>query len=421
VIYINIIWLPVPAKTREPYSAFSTTSPNRHYGTVKTLNQVTLTPPRRWRLSPCNYPLVGKNFWGRVRRKELSKSLPAYYLPEQKEEIRTSFFFDNDYYCCDLKPEEVISPVIKTVGFFSHRLSSRLSICGPELAVRYGDRIGYGKDLEIESNATARKVPGGWLVKGAWIGEFRNPNGQCGACENVYLNLHFVPDSGGPPQSAFQMWDIPSGCCWNSGSVEQITLSDDFQRIRVKKIFNEAQTNEAQTEETTELCFDVTKHVYVKCRTEADMKPRQTQQIPPPTQESEWTIRAQVSESLTMVDRIKVEVLKYYKSNGRFPIDNAAASIVKPENLIQNYVAGIRVEEGAIHIQFGNRADQSIAGKWLSLQPVIVNADPEGPISWWCGYAPSIGGMTAQGRNMTSVSAIHLPEECRPPPTFEDT
>lgn len=107
--------------------------------------------------------------------------------------------------------------------------------------------------------------------------------------------------------------------------------------------------------------------------------------------------------------------MEYYLSNGRFPADNAAAGIAKSENLIGNYVAGIGVEEGAIHIQFGNRADQSIAGKWLSLQPAIISANPEGPVSWWCGYAPPIKGMTAQGRNMTSVPAAYLPAQYREP------
>ena len=63
---------------------------------------------------------------------------------------------------------------------------------------------------------------------------------------------------------------------------------------------------------------------------------------------------------------------------GRFPSDNAAAGLPNPELLMGNYVTAVRVEEGAIHITFGNRADKSIANTMLSLRPAFPTGNPGG-------------------------------------------
>jgi hypothetical protein len=253
------------------YGAFSTTSPNRRYGAVDTLNQVSLTPPRSWHLSRCDYPLAGKNFWARVgsENAEVSNSLPAYFLPDGKEEVTASFVLDNEWFpkgTFSFNDPQAISPVVEITEFFSQQLSPGLSICGTELAVRRGDRVSYGKNLKIEANPMAKKVPGGWLVKGAWFGEFRDPLGQCGACEDVYLNLHFVPDLAGAPQSAFQMSGIAWDCCGDYG-IEEITLSDDFKRIRV------VGTSGNEDRKIHEYCFDTGKHVYLECLSEEKKRP----------------------------------------------------------------------------------------------------------------------------------------------------
>jgi hypothetical protein len=250
---------------RGKYGEFSTTSGNRLYGVVDDMNEVSLTPTRRWHLSPCRYPLAGKNFWARVGSKnaENSKFLPAYFLPTGKEEITTSFVLDNDWIGRFWAPTG-ISPVIVKSKFFSHTLSPGLTICGPDLAVRYGNQVSYGKGLKIEPSPTAKKVPGGWLVVGAENGTFRDPEGQCGACEEKSLNLHFVSDTGASPRSAFHVSGDEAGCCRAFG-IEEITLSDDFKRVRVKEIVN----NEDETKETNEYCLDDRMHVYLECAPDA--------------------------------------------------------------------------------------------------------------------------------------------------------
>jgi hypothetical protein len=247
------------------YGAFSTTSKIRRHGQVSTMNAVVLNPPRHWRLSACGYPLEEKNFWGRIGSQgtephDKPRKLPAYFLPAEKEEITTRLAFDNDWIGRFWSPQG-ISPVIVTTEFFSQKLAAGLTLCGPDLAVRHGNRVSIGKNLKIEPNPTVKKVAGGWLVVGAWNGIFRDPDGRCGACEDIYLNLHFVPDAAGPPHSAFQMSAIPYGCCWYADSIEAITLSDDFNRVQVTEI-----SGDDEATKTTESCFDATKHIFAQCQ-----------------------------------------------------------------------------------------------------------------------------------------------------------
>ena len=126
-------------------------------------------------------------------------------------------------------------------------------------------------------------------------------------------------------------------------------------------------------------------------------------------------IRAQVVEALNLAAEVKVAVAEYYASMGQLPVDNQAAGLPSPEQLIGNYVTSLTVENGAVHIALGNQVDSSLAGKQLSLRPATIAANPYGSISWVCGYTSPAAGMTAQGTNRTSVPAMYLPAQCGGP------
>jgi type IV pilus assembly protein PilA len=81
--------------------------------------------------------------------------------------------------------------------------------------------------------------------------------------------------------------------------------------------------------------------------------------------------------------------------------------------LFGNFVTGIQVKEGAIHITLGNRINAHVEGKVLSLRPATVAANPGSPISWVCGYAEPVNGMTAIGENNTTVPSLYLSLACR--------
>ena len=83
------------------------------------------------------------------------------------------------------------------------------------------------------------------------------------------------------------------------------------------------------------------------------------------------------------------------------------------EKIVANYVSAVAVENGAIHITFGNRANNSIGGRILTLRPAVVEDAPIVPVAWVCGYAEVPDQMTVQGKNLTNIPEALLPMECR--------
>ncbi|MCV6636717.1 MAG: pilin [Thiotrichaceae bacterium] len=124
-------------------------------------------------------------------------------------------------------------------------------------------------------------------------------------------------------------------------------------------------------------------------------------------------IRSQISEGMQLSEVVKRKISEYYTENKRFPQDNTEAGVPQPQHLIGNYVQSIHVEQGAIHIMLGNRINAHVKDKVLTLQPAIVTENPDSPISWTCGYAQAVEGMTAQGENKTDVPAPYLLLTCR--------
>jgi type IV pilus assembly protein PilA len=126
-----------------------------------------------------------------------------------------------------------------------------------------------------------------------------------------------------------------------------------------------------------------------------------------------FVIRAQVVEATNLVEGIKQSVTEYYTLHQTFPADNQILQVPKPQHLIGNFVAGVEVTAGAIHVKLGHRVNTLVNGKILSLRPAIVKASPRSPISWLCGYAEPVEGMMAQGANRTNVPAFYLAPTCR--------
>lgn len=124
-------------------------------------------------------------------------------------------------------------------------------------------------------------------------------------------------------------------------------------------------------------------------------------------------VRNQIAEALPLADIAKQPVDAAWRLARVLPRDNASVGLPVPEKVVSNYVSALRVEGGAIHLTFGNRAHRQIQGKVLSLRPAIVSDAPVVPIAWVCGYASVPGNMTAQGENRTSVAQGYLPGRCR--------
>lgn len=126
-----------------------------------------------------------------------------------------------------------------------------------------------------------------------------------------------------------------------------------------------------------------------------------------------YTIRAQVTEAITLASELKGDIKEYYKYHGRFPANNRAAGIPEPQHLIGNYVKTIHVVDGAIHVTLGNKVNENVKGKKLTIRPLVVKGSPTSPISWNCGDSEPPEGMNAVGKNQTDIDGKYVASACR--------
>ena len=129
----------------------------------------------------------------------------------------------------------------------------------------------------------------------------------------------------------------------------------------------------------------------------------------------ERIVREQVVEAAKLADEVvKGPIAKYWRANGEMPADNATAEVPVPEKIVGNFVSAITVEDGAVHITFGNNANGSIKGRTLSLRPAVVADTPEVPPAWVCAFGGKVPDkMTVQGRDRTDLDNRYLPVNCR--------
>lgn len=124
-------------------------------------------------------------------------------------------------------------------------------------------------------------------------------------------------------------------------------------------------------------------------------------------------VKAQIEAALPLAEVAERSVAAYWSALTAFPEDNKMAALPVPEKIVGNYVSAVTVEDGAIHLTFGNRAHSAIAGKILSLRPAVVEDAPMVPIAWICAGAEAPEKMTVIGRDRTNIEPLYLPLTCR--------
>lgn len=124
-------------------------------------------------------------------------------------------------------------------------------------------------------------------------------------------------------------------------------------------------------------------------------------------------VRDQVAEALPLADIAKAPVELAWKTGAALPADNAAAGLPPPELIVSNLVKSVTIDQGAIHIAFGNKANRTLKDKVLTVRPAVVEGAPVVPVAWLCGRAGAPEKMTAKGDNRTTVPAGVLPMRCR--------
>jgi type IV pilus assembly protein PilA len=136
----------------------------------------------------------------------------------------------------------------------------------------------------------------------------------------------------------------------------------------------------------------------------------------------DYTIRAQVSEGLTLASDVKAGVAEYVAQVGDWPITLAEAGLGSLATNIDKqgrYVTGLDIANGTIDITYGHDANSKIQAAHLALQP-FLNAN--GDVVWRCGKANApatpatavAGAVTSDGSDtITTLSDKHMPASCR--------
>jgi len=112
-------------------------------------------------------------------------------------------------------------------------------------------------------------------------------------------------------------------------------------------------------------------------------------------------VRDQIVESSALVNIAKAPISAYWTANRALPADNASLA------------RAVMVQDGAIHITYGNRANGILKNKTLSLRPAVIDDAQVVPVAWVCGSATGPNKMTVRGENKTDISKEYLPLNCR--------
>jgi type IV pilus assembly protein PilA len=113
----------------------------------------------------------------------------------------------------------------------------------------------------------------------------------------------------------------------------------------------------------------------------------------------DYTIRAQVSEGMSLASGSKTAVAEYYQDHGTFPADNSTAGVSDPSDIQGKYTSSVTVgANGVISVTYGKDANQDLIndGGQLVLTPVTHT----GSVEWGC--------------DNSDLPAKWLPSACRP-------
>ena len=112
----------------------------------------------------------------------------------------------------------------------------------------------------------------------------------------------------------------------------------------------------------------------------------------------DYTIRAQVTDGLSLAGGAKAAVSEFKQTKGAYPVDNPEAGVADPTEISGKYASAVTIANGLITVTYsGGQAHKNLTGKTLELSP-ISNV---GSIDWTC-KAPAGG-----------VDSKYLPSSCR--------
>ncbi len=124
-------------------------------------------------------------------------------------------------------------------------------------------------------------------------------------------------------------------------------------------------------------------------------------------------IKEQVVAAIPLADTAKEPIGAAWKATKTLPVDNKEAGLPVPEKVVSNFVSSLVVQDGVIHMTFGNKAHPKITGKILTLRPAVIEESQVVPIAWVCGNAKAPDQMTIKGENRTNIPVEYLPHLCK--------
>lgn len=124
-------------------------------------------------------------------------------------------------------------------------------------------------------------------------------------------------------------------------------------------------------------------------------------------------IKEQIVDALPLAEVAQGPIAAAWRNSQPLPANNAAAGLPAADKIVNNLISSTTVQDGAIHMTFGNRASNFLKGKTLTLRPAVVEDAPVVPITWVCGFAEAPGKMTLKGNNKTDIPINYLPFRCR--------
>ena len=116
------------------------------------------------------------------------------------------------------------------------------------------------------------------------------------------------------------------------------------------------------------------------------------------SQYSAYLVRAQVSESLSLMAAMKTTAGEYYNQTGSYPANNSVAGLTAPATIVGNYITEVDINGTPSNIRatFGHNANIVISGHQIRLSAIISG---QGIVRYQC-KAPTI-------------DAQYLPSVCR--------
>ena len=97
----------------------------------------------------------------------------------------------------------------------------------------------------------------------------------------------------------------------------------------------------------------------------------------------DYTIRAQISEGLSLAGGAKTAIAEFYQDSGDFPANNSQAGLSNANAIVGKYVSEVGVNNGVITVSYGQAdANDNIGNGTVVLTPDgTTNA---GSVTWDC-------------------------------------